>query len=471
MTMHVLPGPTLISSLMPSGGGSLVSGDTIELSGHGLILDTDAVEYPVTLLNNNEPAHLELKNGGRIRLNGTLPTSICPWVDPANPLPESNYSAGLTANASAEIQLAFSGGLGGGPANLPTATRDGNFWGKCVSASGQTIVFDRDIALHSGDIIRCATTSDSYQVSAYDPITFTATFPSSVSASAGSVWFVVAGGVLINRVVSGAGNNGLFIQSDISCGTLNLFSTRTEGSSSTSFVGVSSNVCVFANRMCFAAGNASNYNGMFSTGVIAAVRQLATPNLFKNSAGYCTCKSNELLAGTYTLGDSRKKIVAVRLCLPTSFSLKAGQIVIAGETQYTASGTVSRVSRTDFPVDTDLPDAFYFSPTTPKDVPWRHEDYWVRKGETLRLSCRAMRGGDTSSARVAIGEMGEWWPADGMPVLAEWRCDGGQALEWQGGSLEWTNDTGEDCQVRVWSMATGEHGAYLRVWRATGGAM
>ena len=47
--------------------------------------------------------------------------------------------------------------------------------------------------------------------------------------------------------------------------------------------------------------------------------------------------------------------------------------VNVSDTQYETSGTVSRVARSDFPTDTDLPDAFYFVPATTSDIPWRYE--------------------------------------------------------------------------------------------------
>lgn len=188
----------------------------------------------------------------------------------------------------------------------------------------------------------------------------------------------------------------------------------------------------------------------------------------------------EIVAYSGVISGSVAKIVGKNLSVNSvsPFKFQFSRLVNSsvsgiaiGDTQFESSGTVSRVARSDFPADTDLPDAFYFAPATASDVPWRYEDYWVRKGETLRLSCRAMRGGDNGAARVAIGEMAVWVPAEGMPTLAEWVLDSGEPLVWRGGQIAWTNDTGEDRQVRVWSMASGINGAYIRVWRATGGAM
>lgn len=506
MTTHVLPAPTLISALMPSGGGSLESGDTIELSGHDLIIDTDAVSYPITLSNSSATAHMEMRNGGRIRLNATLPSLICPWVDPENPLPESNYAAGLSGNASAEIQLVGNISLGGGPSSLPTATRPGNFWALCAStpsSSSAQITFDRDFPLHAGDIVFNANgrTNNLYNlctVVAYDAQTRTATLDkSSFSHTVGNLWGLLAGGVFITRVSPSPDvtRSSICLNAPCRAGTLNFYSNFYGGNNGSGAM-AGTNSSLICDRVSYKmqCGTALGYNGLFGGGATCYAREILADILCASATSFpgipyihagelATVFTNNVFCSlradsgfVYTVNNIVGRNIIANTVNPIRHGIsRLVNSFVANnpvdDTQFEISGTVTRVARTSFPVDTDLPDAFYHAPATEADTAWRYEAYWVRKGETLRLSCRAMRGGDTSSARVAIGEMSVWVPAEGMPTLAEWLCDGGQALEWQGGSLEWTNNTGEDCQVRVWSMATGANGAYLRVWRATGGAM
>ena len=511
MATHVLSAPTLISALMPSGGGTLASGDTIELSGHDLIIDTDAVSYPVTLSNAGATAHMELRDGGRIGLNATLPTSICPWVDPEHPLPVSDeskaidgdpYRTALTANARAEIKLNGTFSLGGGPASLPTATREGNFWALLLSSSAtNSLTFDRDLPLHPGDVLFNVSiqTNNAYNtvtVTAYDSASRTATIDNtSATRTVGHLWGLIAGGVLI--LLTGSLDNPR-ISAPTTAGTLNILGYS---SSTNNSYAIGTTSTIIADRIAFKAqNNASSINiygsGLLGENACVIARQVVADPLCasKYSAPKYICVSEcatwRQQANYADVFVSKGGFVYNLTCARLIKNTKIVNLGIAGsrfgfiravsctiqneavsDTQFENSGTVSRVARSSFPVDTDLPDAFYHAPATAADVPWRYEDYWVRKGETLRIACRAMRGGDDAKARVAIGEMAVWVPAEGMPTLAEWRCEGGQALEWQGGQIAWTNNTGEDCQVRVWTMATGLLGAYLRTWRATGGAL
>lgn len=504
MATHMLQSDTLISALMSS-GGTLASGDTIELSGHALIIDADAVSSPVTLTNSGATAHLELRDGGRIKLNASLPTSICPWVDPANPLPESNYTTGLTANASAEIQLNGSFGLGGGPASLPTATRAGGFWALCLSSSDSShVTFDRDFPLHPGDIIVNATsdaanTNNTCTVVSYDKVSRTAQIDNTGSQKTkGDLWFMLCGGVLLFRTGNTSSSTPV-ITNTLQGGTIN-FLGYAYGSGAVSIyaIAINSNVC--ATRIAYKMRNGGGNASKESSGLLTALssvfaRDVAADKLCTSATGKRFFIANELAASTIAGNEydyisfcggfvnsldkavfAKNATIKTAVETPNVFYQKRCvncQIngIMVSDTQYEISGTVSRVARTDFPTDTDLPDAFYFAPATASDVPWRYEDYWVRKGETLRLSCRAMRGGDNGTARVAIGEMAIWVPAEGMPTLAEWVMDSGEPLVWRGGQIAWTNDTDEDRQVRVWSMGRGIHGAYIRVWQATGGAM
>lgn len=477
------------------------SAPTIALNGHDLIVDADAISYNVTITNTGGTCHLELRDGGRIKLAATLPPSVGPWVDPENPLPESNYVAGLMGNASAEIQLNGNFSLGGAPASLPTATRNGHFWGKCVtSPTANSIVFDRDFPLRSKDYVFCISYYNCCQlveVSSYDSPTKTATFSTNLpTRNAGSVWALFAGGVaIINK------GSSTVVNAPIRAGTVVV-----KSNDGRCFSG-ETNIC----RCLFWHGTTSYTNGDSAANPsIGFVNQLACQHLFPKDVNV-SLKINEAAFMKFTHIDG----VNIRGNLKINGGVSTGAIgylqdfgVSSGpgnvihfanvnyptmiiprdksavsfsnciignnqveDTHFETSGTVSRVSRSSFPVDTDLPDAFYHAPATASDTTWRYEDYWVRKGETLRLSCRAMRGGDNGTARVAIGEMSVWVPAAGMPVLAEWKLDSGEPLVWRGRQIQWTNDMDEDRQVRVWSMGSGINGAYIRVWRATGGAM
>lgn len=152
------------------------------------------------------------------------------------------------------------------------------------------------------------------------------------------------------------------------------------------------------------------------------------------------------------------------------------QGVPTGDMYLQNGGTAIRTARTSFPVDTDLPDAWAHTPNAAAAVTWRYEDRWVRKGETLRIRARWMPAGASSRASVAITELATWWP-DLWPIGAEALAKtefaaGLEQLKWHDGAVEWRNDTGEDCQVRVWECVSGDTlGGYLRVWEATGGAM
>ncbi len=155
----------LISSLMPSGGGSLASDDTIQLAGHSLIIDADAVDYKVNLANSGGACRVELRDGGRVSLGFTpnntvqsLPSNVELYIDPENPLPadfeeESQYITGFTANARAEVILPqWISSLGGSAYNIPTKTRAGNFWAFSVSyPASNKVQFDRPMPVHVGD--------------------------------------------------------------------------------------------------------------------------------------------------------------------------------------------------------------------------------------------------------------------------------------------------------------------------------
>lgn len=500
MATYSLSEPTLISALMATWAGASDTAPTVALNGYDLIVDADAAAYNSTIANTGGTCHLELRDGGRIKLAATLPSTVCPWVDPEHPLPESNYTAGLTANASAEIQLSGAFGLGGGPAKLPTATRAGNFWGKATAfPSSNKIAFSRDLPLRPGDIIFPINPPMLfYTVASYDATTATCTIDRTIDGNnkvVGLLFGLLAGGVCINILYSISRSVPVF-SAKVRAGTLAIISSAYTGSVGGPVFGDS----IIADRVASRTHQTYSPNNPLIYNADGYIQQATCTSLMGGGCGRVlvreavavepyvagsTVVSGVILSGIHTgtmreLGGHddllmQNSHISGIPQIPESSGLhlvhcEAGASVI-DDSVFESSGTVTRVARTDFPVDTDLPDAFYHAPATAADTPWRYEDYWVRKGETLRIACRAMRGGDDAKARVAIGEMAVWVPANGMPTLAEWRCEGGQALEWQGGSVEWTNLTGEDCQVRVWTMATGLSGAYLRTWKATGGAL
>ena len=512
MTTHVLQADTLISSLLPSGGGSLASGDTINFNGHTLIMDCDAVDFPFTPANSGGVrCKLELRDLSRIDLNASLPSTVHPWVDPEHPLPVSTpgvangidgYVTGFTANARAEIRCSGTGGkagLGGGSAMLPTETRCGHFWARVSAVSGTTVIFDRDLDLHQSDIIRNVTFrngSKTYStVVTYDRTTCTATL-SDANMRANDFVFVVAGGVMI--YLAAYPHSTTTLTAPMSAGTLNIHGT----SAANGLAWTGTNSAFIADRAtCFANSveGASCY--LFGPNVSAKVRQLAGDRISNTSHNVYVEIGECLSTGLYVGPLSRCRIGGGRLLAEGTFSgeLSASNTTLpsivpsigksaaeyndclvngsaSGATIVLKNGTVTRTSRTDFPTDTDLPDAQYHVPNAADAVTWRYEDRWVRKGETLRMRARWMPAGASSRASVAVTELATWWPdlwTLGADALAKAEFVAGmEQLKWHDGSLEWRNDTGVDCQVRVWECVSGDTlGGYLRVWEATGGAM
>ena len=518
MATWVLPADTPLSTMLPSGGGSLASGDTIDFNGHTLVMDCDAVNYPFTPTNTGGVhCKLELRDLSRIKLNASLPSTVHPWVDPEHPLPVSAepgidgdpYRTPLTANARAEIQIgAFS--LGGGVANLPTETRDGAFWAIVTgSDSTTTLLFDRDFPLHAGDYIFNISNYDplqKVQVAAYDATTRTATLAASPSRrTVGDTWILLAGGICLNKVNTTASTVTWFDRA-VHCGTVILFSNTTASNN-----GIVFGSAVAADRVLWggSGGLGVGSNPIIGTTSFAKIRQLACGRFLPGSAFLAKSNVGEIVCFAYFMDSNNQKyygkhvVSKARILQSYSFggssaveilgggipiltpvdnaSLHLVDCVIGGtlvraDFWTLTTGTVTRTARTDFPTDTDLPDAQYHAPKASDAVTFRYEDRWVRKGETLRLRSRWMPAAAWSKASVAVTELATWWP-DLWPLGADALASaefppGLEQLRWHDCSVEWRNDTGEDCQVRVWECVTGDTlGGYLRVWQATGGAM
>lgn len=523
MSTWALPADTLLSSLLPSGGGGLAAGDTVDFNGYTLIMDCDAVAYPFIPTNaGGVSCKLELRDLSRIRINASLPATVHPWVDPEHPLPVSTpgvsngvdgYITGLTANARAEIQLAADFTLGGGTANLPTEVRKGAFWA-IVSGSNSTteLVFDRDFPLHAGDYIFNLTLYNGIQkvqIAAYDPITHTATLVSSPARrTAGDTWALLAGGICIRKDVNSG--TGIF-SADVNAGSLTVFGSNARGSIFNKNANVKR---VLASPAEFATSNSGPTTLLGRTPGSVVVANEVACNTVSGGWGnteqtYSSCILGECVTNSFIMGSLQMNN---RIFLNSGRSVRDNSVSPAGvfhielrntfmagsitinprsslhlvnstylntrntDTTIISTGSVSRTARTNFPVDTDLPDAQYHAPNVSDVVTWRYEDRWVRKGETLRLQTRWMPAGASSKASVAVTDPAAWWP-DLWPLHADAFASieftpGIEQLKWHGKSLTWNNDTGEDRQVRIWECVTGDTlGGYLRTWQATGGAM
>lgn len=510
MATHILPADTLLSTLLPSGGGSLASGDTIDFNGHALVMDCDAVDYPFTPANaGGVPCRLELRDLSRIKLNATLPATVHPWIDPAHPLPAAAepgidgnpYRTPLTANARAEIQLNGGFGLGGGAADLPTETRSGNFWAKVVSSPGATeLVFDRDLPLHPGDIVAFSGApaySGWATAAGYDSETQKALFAGNLDGgarAAGAICGICSGGVCVRSLY--VGHISGFITAPARAGTLvvvNCARQRLNGA-------VLNGSAIAADRLAVNISADANTSGLIAAGTVIA-RQVLCGALLRGGGafvriGTCVCtrlvSDGAICSGHVEIGDMRQQEAGSgSIGLQGTLSVEihgpdrlGGTVPVArekcalrtGDTTQIGAGTVTRTARTDFPAATDLPDAFFHAPATAGDVTWRCEDRWVRKGETLRMRVRWMPAATGARASVAVTDLAVWWP-DLWPIGAEALAKaefaaGLEQLKWHDGAVEWRNDTGEDCQVRVWECVSGDTlGGYLRVWESTGGPM
>lgn len=526
MATHTLTADTLISTLMPSGGGSLASGDTINLSGRSLIVDADAVDYPVTIANSGVDANLELRDLGRIKLNATLPANVNPYIDPAHPLPVSAepgidgdpYRTNLTANARAEIQLNGNFSLGGGAAILPTETRDGPFWSKVVSwANNTSCTLARPMPLHVGDLLmRCGSTAawgviTFGRVASYNETTLNVTFSESVGSglNAGDALGIVAGGVVLYRPYH---PRNCVLVSPCNAGTLNFVSVgSTDGwgnglTESTlrahrvgmatygavgaeyqacGICGVNSSVVIeeaVAHALCFVGGanpvlSASAIIGeLAATGMASLYPVSLSGSSVRVGGGYL----REYLlfsSPTYAAGGGCgvfASLSGMELGAYPNTGKKGGvelnQCTVGGNPVdsklVTSSGTVTRTERGGWYMN-------YHAPATATDSTWSYTDRTVAPGATLRLACTWSReGGSATRASVAITDTATWWPQlwlVGENALSSTEFSGvaeSQQL------LTWRNTGTEARQVRVWECVTGSTGGgYLKVEEVKGGAL
>ena len=502
---------TLISALMPSGGGSLASGDTIQLAGHSLIVDADAVDYPVTIANSGEDANLELRDLGRIKLNATLPANVHPWIDRAHPLPVSAepgidgdpYRTSLTANARAEIQLNGNFGLGGGVASLPTATRGGAFYSQVTSSPSSTqLTFGDDMGLHVGDKLAILETTNlqTLDVTAYDSATRTVTLASSANRmTVGDLWGIVAGGVCINHLSSG---NIRFVTKAMTAGTLVVFGP-TSGNAS---VCIYNFATVTAERLMVSIGNiGANANGLISRGVLRARQIVSNQKIVTQDAvvavvaddvaaqaiGYYDTENSssaalKILRGrvgaqhawTDNLFGCKSQVSFSNFVFPNASSVARpiNQFQIVDFDNCTiGTAQIGRQAITLSGSATETTDGWLFAPATAEDIAWRYTDRVVAPGATLRLRCAWFREGtDATRASVAVTDPATWWPQLwplGAEALASVEFTGGTA-DWRSELLSWRNTGTEAATVRVWECVTGTPaGGYLKVEEVKGGAL
>lgn len=522
MATITLSTDTLISTLMPSGGGTLASGDTIQLAGHSLIVDADAVDYPVTIANSGGDANLELRDLGRIKLNATLPATVHPWVDPEHPLPVSaepgidgdTYRTPLTANARAEIQLAGNFSLGGGAASLPTATREGGFYGLVASTSSGTITLDRSVNLHAGDFlvhlshhayVGCSTVSE------YNSTSNLVSFNSSPSRLAnGDLWGVIGGGVVINLLASNK-NYTRTIGAPIIGGTINI---------------VALDCAIIGAAICAESFSLANktivdmYNfpfaGFVFDGTLKTSRLVASylfPGSTNNeNAGIANLPSNYIDAEEVALwwflwapdGNVLSSPVRIRGGIigrrPLNndwpcFSPRTADSSVLAFSAYGTSfisaityfrgpyrlkncnvaGNVVSAQIESAGIVSDSPDGFYHAPATATNVTWRYTERTVAPGATLRLRCAWQREGSAATrASVAVTDPATWWPQLwplGADALASVEFTGGTA-DWRQELLTWRNTGTEAVTVRVWECVTGMvSGGYLKVEEVKGGQL
>ena len=144
----------------------------------------------------------------------------------------------------------------------------------------------------------------------------------------------------------------------------------------------------------------------------------------------------------------------------------------------TSTGTMTKTSRSNFPVDTDLPDAWYHKPSSATNVTFRYEDYYVKNGETIQFHIRWLPI-NTAKASLAITDMVTWWPDIWQlkPIAYSYTeipsvQSGLQQAQWCQYSIKWFNDTGEDQQIRLWECVTNDtDGGLIRTWRSLGGTL
>lgn len=505
--MATLSADTLISSLSPA------SGETIDLAGHSLIVDADAASTPVKIANTGTVANLELRNGGRIKLNaaGTsggvnyaLPSNVRPYVDPANPLPASNFTAGFAGQAAAEIDLNGAMVLGGALASLPTETRSGSFQSRVAAWEDSTHVrFDRDMGLVAGDVIWNVMPYDfiSSTVTAYDSASFTATLAAAPSRrTVGDVFVSQAVSIAIvpmNQIAAG------IISADMEAGSLGILGSLGY------HAWAATSAAVYADRLIALAAPTCDGGTGWATlgGGSVTANELFVPILAKRaydktetisatSFAQSGCEGGlsptkqigpsriHLRGGTFTqivyfpvdgvgLDFTFENCVFPSIPTPTrrqsAFRFKdcTFDVVATGEFWNELAGTVTRATVTEGGLTVE---AWYHAPATAGDTTWRYTDRTVRAGETLRIAARWKAGDASAVARVAICDPANWFAGTNGGALAAHAFDGGDTAAWDSARVEWYNGTGEDAAVRVWECVTGStEGGYLVANKVTGG--
>lgn len=495
-TTHTLTADTLASSI------SYAAGDTINLGGFRLSYDTDKSSTSVILAG---AGILHMKAGGGILVGGAVPATISVETDNLPIRGSLDFGCAAIVKFSAYTYLQSISRW-----TCPTASRDGTLWGKILhyDSATRTVTLDRDIpSLTTNDYISTFSVSTSGSdssvlmgLSAVDHAArqvVLASAPASENLFAAGSILVLATSPLCIECTGGSGNGGHFIDGVFDGGDV-LFASTVGNMFHYSNSGVTSNrmtvrrICLlpnFANSSSAGGASVPYARGKIVAGIVHCL-QYASSNVNKCSSssqiGELVCRRifgvSESTSNPTALIYVRD-VTSVLGCLSPvlagrSFVSEKADVpdfttsparnteVILGDVTQTTGGTVTRVARSSFPRDTDMADAYYFAPATASDEAWRTDTYHVRRGETLRLSIRAMRAADGASLSVEVAD-------DFRSNVATWTLDSNAAtLEWQSGHLEWTNTSERDCEVTVKLSGTGDtSGGYLRVWRATGGAM
>ena len=509
MATHTLTADTLVSTL------TLADGDTIELAGFNIIWDADLRSVWVTITNGGAAAHFECRNGGGVSLNASLPSNVSPWVDPDNPLPESNYEAGLTANAS--FIFALSTTLGGGNAVLPTGVRAGNFWAFATAyPTSTTITFDRDLPLHPGDYLIPLGRWDAMMtvsVIEYDAQTRTATVSRTpIIRTVGFAWGLVAGGVCFD--ISNLPNAASIFSATMQAGTLNILRpTANKGFS------ISKSNKFYAQRFGTAFFDNGNSTGFLIgfRGWIKIHQFVGQGCFYTNDYGpnqpksihidegaisgligggvYSTALSPMFIGGgvvnnTYQTQNINPvpcatgvglfaKNVSFSSGISTIFSnnFRSGALVaegcsFAGTPYYDSwiepDGTITKNFDATF-----LPYTWFHAPATSANTTWRYEDHTVKPHVTLHIRALWKRAENSAAtASVAITDPANWYAVTQGGALAETVFGANVGADWTERVISWRNDGETDAQVRVWECVSGDtSGGYLRTIEATGGPM
>lgn len=548
---YYLQDRTNLSSLFPQFDANEDLEPIIECSGYDLILnegcncvDPDRITSPggqpaiynITIKNGGTTNKLILEDKSRIRLKATLPTNVCPFVNPDKPLPycdpvTGSYVTGLTANARCEIQLSGNFALGGGPASLPTEQRPGNWYGNQINYVKQddikTISFLDDFNIHEGDIIAPASWNlYRCKILSYDSITYSAIIETPMETFP-SYWYSCSGGIVIHSLISN--KNTPFINADTVGGTINLIAENTSNQT----INLFDNCCCNIKRCCSTLDiTTTNTTGSNKTNSSLLGKTL-TLKIDEVGAGYLTSDFGSrdssgainfitetvvcgIIGGYYnnhsTTNINRtpidQKIILKTVINGTSnanFITMVGKLGKEWEIRNSPNvsvspsyiysrksyvhlincgnilerlvekdGTVTRVLRSDFPLTTDLPNAWHHVPVNATNATWRYEEHFIRNGETFTFNCKFLPGDENTVAKIAITDDNYWFPISHgiIPAFVEHSFENKNPLEWEYGYITYKNDLGYDRQIRFWEIVFGStEGGYIKSWRASGGVL